>query len=175
MAIFRRVCAALAPLNPVVANSADQTPLIAGEAGRLLPHAGVPETALHLIPGRIIGPRSNDLRPPVAFTGSTEVAYINARSRQGCRRALIAETGGIMRDRRGTRCPNRETMSYIRVPLGGHRAGLRLLCVQEDVADRMSEISQGRALVRVATRAKFNPRRTGIDAVQDQLDAWKQA
>ena len=52
LAIFLgQVTAALAAGNTVVAKPAEQTPLIAAEAVRLLHQAGVPASALHLVPG----------------------------------------------------------------------------------------------------------------------------
>ena len=46
-----QVTAALMAGNAVVAKPAEQTPLIAAEAVRLLHQAGVPASALHLVPG----------------------------------------------------------------------------------------------------------------------------
>ena len=52
LAIFTgQVAAALAAGNSVVAKPAEQTPLIAHEAVKLLHAAGVPASALHLVPG----------------------------------------------------------------------------------------------------------------------------
>ena len=52
LAIFLgQVTAALMAGNAVVAKPAEQTPLIAAEAVRLLHEAGVPASALHLVPG----------------------------------------------------------------------------------------------------------------------------
>ena len=52
LAIFTgQVVAALAAGNAVVAKPAEQTPLVAAEAVRLLHAAGVPPSALHLVPG----------------------------------------------------------------------------------------------------------------------------
>ena len=53
LAIFTgEVAAALAAGNTVLAKPAEQTPLIAAEAVRILHHAGVPRDALVLVPGR---------------------------------------------------------------------------------------------------------------------------
>src|SRR5262249_57177538 len=52
LAIFLgQISAALVAGNAVVAKPAEQTPLIAGEAVRLLHAAGIAQTALHLVPG----------------------------------------------------------------------------------------------------------------------------
>ncbi len=92
---------ALAAGNSVVAKSAEQTPLIAYEAVQLLHQAGVPASALHLVPGdgKVGGLlTAHPAVAGVAFTGSTEVARIINRAlaaKDGPIPALIAETGGI--------------------------------------------------------------------------------
>ena len=88
LAIFTgQVAAALAAGNTVLAKPAEQTPLIAAAAVRLLHEAGVPTDALHLLPGdgpRIGAALFGDPRlAGVAFTGSTEAA-------QAINRALAA-------------------------------------------------------------------------------------
>ncbi|MDF1749469.1 MAG: aldehyde dehydrogenase family protein, partial [Alphaproteobacteria bacterium] len=70
--------------NSVLAKPAEQTPLIAYEAVKLLHAAGVPVDALHLLPGD--GPTIgnailSDLRlGGVAFTGSTATARLINRT-----------------------------------------------------------------------------------------------
>jgi len=102
LAIFiGQISAALAAGNSVVAKPAEQTPLIAAEAVRILHQAGVPATALHLIVGDgsagaalVADPRVAG----VAFTGSTEVARainLSLAKKEGPIVPLIAETGGI--------------------------------------------------------------------------------
>ncbi len=102
LAIFTgQVAAALAAGNAVVAKPAGQTPLIAHEAVRLMHAAGIPASALHLIPGggKVGATLVVDARVAgVAFTGSTEVARVINRSlaaKNGPIPPLIAETGGI--------------------------------------------------------------------------------
>ncbi len=100
LAIFTgQIVAALAAGNPVLAKPAEQTPLIAAEAVRLLHQAGIPRDVLQLVPGRgsVIGAAlvADPRTEAVVFTGSTEVA----RSIQGTLAErgnvpLIAETGG---------------------------------------------------------------------------------
>ena len=52
LAIFTgQIAAALATGNAVLAKPAEQTPLIAHRAAQLLHEAGVPKTALQLLPG----------------------------------------------------------------------------------------------------------------------------
>src|SRR5947199_9124444 len=78
LAIFTgQIAAALAAGNAVVAKPAEQTPLIAAAAVRLLHAAGIPNDALLLLPGRgeTIGAAlvADSRVQAVAFTGSTEV------------------------------------------------------------------------------------------------------
>src|SRR3546814_16107900 len=102
LAIFLgQVSAALAAGNAVLAKPAEQTPLIAHAAVRVLLEAGVPGDILHYLPGRgeTVGAAltSHDDIIGVAFTGSTEVARLINRSlagRDGPLATLIAETGG---------------------------------------------------------------------------------
>src|SRR6185503_7372516 len=136
--------------NAVVAKPAEQTPLIAAEAIRLLHQAGVPAGALQFVPGdgRVGAALVADHRVAgVAFTGSTEVGRIINRAlaaKDGPIVPLIAETGGInamIVD--ATALPEQVTddvvMSAFR-SAGQRCSALRLLCVQEDVADRMIEM-----------------------------------
>src|SRR5690606_17904477 len=102
LAIFLgQVTAALAAGNAVVAKPAEQTPVIAFEAIRLLHEAGVPVAACQRATGDgKIGARlvSHPLTAGVAFTGSTETAWSINRTlaaKQGPIVPLIAETGGL--------------------------------------------------------------------------------
>lgn len=156
LAIFLgQVSAALMAGNAVVAKPAEQTPLIADLAVRILHEAGVPKTALHLIPGDgRVGARlvENKDVAGVVFTGSTEVARIINRTLAAKDAAivpLIAETGGInamVVD--ATALPEQVAddvvMSAFR-SAGQRCSALRLLCVQEDVANRMIEMIAGSA------------------------------
>src|SRR5690606_28546473 len=85
LAIFSgQVAAALAAGNPVLAKPAEQTPLIAAFAVRLLHEAGIPPAALQLLPGRgetVGAALVADARVRgVMFTGSTEVAALINRT-----------------------------------------------------------------------------------------------
>jgi len=156
LAIFLgQVTAALMAGNAVVAKPAEQTPLIAAEAVRLLYEAGVPESALHLVPGDgAIGAALVAHRDiaGVVFTGSTEVARSINRTlaaRDGAIVPMIAETGGInamIVD--ATALPEQVAddvvMSAFR-SAGQRCSALRLLFVQDDVADRMIEMIAGAA------------------------------
>lgn len=103
LAIFvGQIAACLAAGNTVIAKPAEQTPLIAFKAVKLLHEAGIPANALQFLPGD--GPcvgapltRSPDI-DGVLFTGSTDTAQMINRSmrEQGNGNGLlVAETGGI--------------------------------------------------------------------------------
>jgi RHH-type proline utilization regulon transcriptional repressor/proline dehydrogenase/delta 1-pyrroline-5-carboxylate dehydrogenase len=156
LAIFLgQIAAALMAGNAVVAKPAEQTPLIAAEAVRLLHEAGVPRTALHLVPGDgSIGAALVAHRDVagVVFTGSTEVAQSINRTlaaRDGPIVPLIAETGGInamIVD--ATALPEQVADDVVTSAFrsaGQRCSALRLLFVQEDVADRMIEMIAGAA------------------------------
>ncbi|MGH8330663.1 MAG: bifunctional proline dehydrogenase/L-glutamate gamma-semialdehyde dehydrogenase PutA, partial [Pseudomonas sp.] len=88
LAIFSgQVAAALAAGNPVLAKPAEQTPLVAAHAVRLMLEAGIPEGVLQLLPGRgeTVGARlvGDDRVKGVMFTGSTEVARLLQRNIAG--------------------------------------------------------------------------------------------
>jgi RHH-type proline utilization regulon transcriptional repressor/proline dehydrogenase/delta 1-pyrroline-5-carboxylate dehydrogenase len=186
LAIFLgQVTAALAAGNTVVAKPAEQTPLIAAEAVRLLHQAGVPAGALHLVPGdgRTGAALTSDRRVAgVAFTGSTEVGRAINRAlaeKDGPIVPLIAETGGInamIVD--ATALPEQVTDDVIISAFrsaGQRCSALRLLCVQEDVADRMIEMIAGAA----RELALGDPRNPAVhvgpvidDEAKERLDRW---
>ena len=156
LAIFTsQVVAALAAGNTVVAKPAEQTPLVAYEAVKLLHAAGIQASALHLVPGdgTVGGMLIADRRVAgVAFTGSTEVARIINRTlaaKGGPVTALIAETGGInamIAD--ATALPEQVTDDVVTSAFrsaGQRCSALRLLCVQDDVADRVIDMVSGAA------------------------------
>lgn len=156
LAIFLgQVTAALAAGNAVIAKPAEQTPLIAYEAVKLLHQAAVPEDAVQLVLGdgaigaALVAHAGVD---GVAFTGSTETAWRINRAlaaKDGPIVPLIAETGGLnamIVD--ATALPEQVTddvmMSAFR-SAGQRCSALRLLFLQEDVADRILEMIQGAA------------------------------
>jgi RHH-type transcriptional regulator, proline utilization regulon repressor / proline dehydrogenase / delta 1-pyrroline-5-carboxylate dehydrogenase len=156
LAIFTgQITAALMAGNTVVAKPAEQTPLIAMEAIRLLHEAGVPTSALQLVPGDgqigAVLTAHADIAG-VVFTGSTEVARSINRTlaaKDGPIVPLIAETGGInamIVD--ATALPEQVAddvvMSAFR-SAGQRCSALRLLFVQDDVAERMIEMIAGAA------------------------------
>jgi RHH-type transcriptional regulator, proline utilization regulon repressor / proline dehydrogenase / delta 1-pyrroline-5-carboxylate dehydrogenase len=156
LAIFTgQVTAALMAGNTVVAKPAEQTPLIAAEAVRLLHEAGVPTSALHLLPGDGSIGAALTAHPDAAgvvFTGSTEVARTINRAlaaKDGPIVPLIAETGGInamIVD--ATALPEQVADDVVTSAFrsaGQRCSALRLLFVQDDVADRMIEMIAGAA------------------------------
>jgi RHH-type proline utilization regulon transcriptional repressor/proline dehydrogenase/delta 1-pyrroline-5-carboxylate dehydrogenase len=150
-----QVSAALVAGNAVVAKPAEQTPLIAAEAVRILHEAGIPASALHLVPGDgTVGAAltADGGVAGVAFTGSTEVARIINRTlaaKDAPIVPLIAETGGInpmVVD--ATALPEQVADDVVASAFrsaGQRCSALRLLCVQEDVADCMIEMIAGAA------------------------------
>jgi RHH-type proline utilization regulon transcriptional repressor/proline dehydrogenase/delta 1-pyrroline-5-carboxylate dehydrogenase len=186
LAIFLgQIGAALAAGNAVVAKPAEQTPLIAARAVAILHQAGVPVTALHLLPGdgKVGASLVADLNVAgVAFTGSTEVGRaINQAlaAKSGPIVPLIAETGGInamIVD--ATALPEQVIDDVITSAFrsaGQRCSALRLLCLQEDIAAPMLDMLIG------ATRELTvgDPRRPAthvgpvIDAdAKGKLEGW---
>jgi RHH-type transcriptional regulator, proline utilization regulon repressor / proline dehydrogenase / delta 1-pyrroline-5-carboxylate dehydrogenase len=156
LAIFvGQVAAALMAGNSVVAKPAPQTPLIGMLAVQLLHTAGVPKSALQFCPGGGEVGAALVSHPDVAgvcFTGSTSTARTINRSlaaKDGPIVPLIAETGGLnamIVD--ATALPEQVAddvvMSAFR-SAGQRCSALRLLLVQEDVADRMVAMIEGAA------------------------------
>jgi len=151
LAIFTgQLAAALVAGNTVLAKPAEATPLVAAEAVRLFRAAGLPPQVLQLLPGsgRVIGDAllSDPRLAGVAFTGSTATArHINRQlaARDGAIATLIAETGGqnaMLVD--STALPEQVVDDVIASAF--HSAGqrcsaLRVLFLQEDIADEFSE------------------------------------
>lgn len=154
LAIFLgQVAAALAAGNAVVAKPAEQTPLVGARAVALLHEAGIAPTALHLVPGdgKVGEALVADARVAgVAFTGSTEVGRAINRalaSKPGPIVPLIAETGGInamVVD--ATALPEQVVDDVVTSAFrsaGQRCSALRLLCLQEDVAERILDMLIG--------------------------------
>ncbi|MAM34603.1 MAG: bifunctional proline dehydrogenase/L-glutamate gamma-semialdehyde dehydrogenase [Micavibrio sp.] len=154
LAIFMgQVAAALMAGNAVIAKPAEQTPLIAHEAVKLLHEAGVPEDVLHYLPGDGNTGARITKHPDVAgvaFTGSTDVARTINRTlaeKEGPIARLIAETGGMnamMVD--SSALPEQVIDDVIISAFGsaGQRcSALRVLCIQEDVAERTIRMLRG--------------------------------
>ncbi|WP_232473771.1 bifunctional proline dehydrogenase/L-glutamate gamma-semialdehyde dehydrogenase PutA [Sphingomonas sp. MA1305] len=155
LAIFLgQTVAALVAGNTVVAKPAPQTPEIARAAVALAHRAGVPTDALILVTG---GPEvgaalTGDVRiAGVAFTGSTATAKRIARTLVADDERpivpLIAETGGInamIVD--STALPEQVVADVVTSSFrsaGQRCSALRLLLVQEDVADGVIAMLKG--------------------------------
>ncbi len=158
LAIFvGQLAAALAAGNPVLAKPAEQTPLVAAEAVRLLWWAGVPRAAVQLLPGRgetVGAALVGDARVQgVMFTGSTEVARILQKTlaqrlgADGRPVPLIAETGGqnamIVDSSALVEQVVTDVVASAFDSAGQRCSALRVLCVQEEVADRVIEMLKG--------------------------------
>lgn len=185
LAIFTgQVAAALAAGNPVLAKPAEQTPLIAAQAVRLLLEAGIPEGVLQLLPGRgetvgagLVG---DERVKGVMFTGSTEVARLLQRNvagrldAQGRPIPLIAETGGqnamIVDSSALTEQVVIDVVSSAFDSAGQRCSALRVLCLQEDCADRVIEMLKGA----MAQNRMGNPERLSVD-VGPVIDAEAKA
>ncbi|AWD21225.1 bifunctional proline dehydrogenase/L-glutamate gamma-semialdehyde dehydrogenase PutA [Fuscovulum blasticum] len=154
LAIFTgQIAAALAAGNAVLAKPAEQTPLIAALAVGLLHQAGVPATALQLLPGdgRVGAALTRDPRVQgVAFTGSTETAQLIRRAMADNldpAAPLIAETGGLnamLVD--STALPEqavRDILASSFQSAGQRCSALRCLYVQEDVAETVKRMLFG--------------------------------
>ncbi|MBX9635350.1 MAG: bifunctional proline dehydrogenase/L-glutamate gamma-semialdehyde dehydrogenase PutA, partial [Magnetospirillum sp.] len=154
LAIFTgQVAAALAAGNAVVAKPAEQTPLIAARAVRLLHDAGVPADVLGFVPGdgRVGEVLVNQPGiAGVAFTGSTEVARLIARAlaaKDGPIATLVAETGGInamIVD--SSALPEQVVGDVITSAFGsaGQRcSALRMLFLQDDIAAKVRDMLAG--------------------------------
>ena len=158
LAIFiGEVSAALAAGNVVLAKPAEQTPLIAYRAIQLLHEAGVPTGALQFLPGtgEIVGAQlvADHRVKGVIFTGSTEVAQIINRTlakravEEGIDIPLIAETGGqnaMIVD--SSALPEQvvnDVVSSAFDSAGQRCSALRVLCLQEDIADKTIEMLHG--------------------------------
>jgi RHH-type transcriptional regulator, proline utilization regulon repressor / proline dehydrogenase / delta 1-pyrroline-5-carboxylate dehydrogenase len=186
LAIFTgQIASALAAGNCVVAKPAEQTPLIAYEAVKLMHAAGVPAAALHLVPGdgKIGAMLVADRRVSgVVFTGSTEVGRAINRAlaaKDGPISPLIAETGGInamIVD--ATALPEQVTDDVITSAFrsaGQRCSALRLLCVQDDVADRILDMIAGATRELKLGDARDPATHVGpvIDTeAKDKLDRW---
>ncbi len=155
LAIFTgQIAAALAAGNGVLAKPAETTPLIAAAAIKLLHVAGVPRDVLQLLPGDGIEVGQTLVSQPevrgVCFTGSTTTAQaINRTMAEHLMpdAPLIAETGGInaaVID--STALPEqavRDTLVSAFQSAGQRCSALRVLYVQEDIADGFLQMLAG--------------------------------
>jgi RHH-type proline utilization regulon transcriptional repressor/proline dehydrogenase/delta 1-pyrroline-5-carboxylate dehydrogenase len=173
LAIFTgQIAAALAAGNVALAKPAEETPLIAAEAVRLLHEAGAPAEALQLLPGAgevgaalVADPRTQG----VMFTGSTPVAALIAKTlagrltRAGQPVPLIAETGGlnamIVDSSALAEQVVGDVISSAFDSAGQRCSALRILCLQEDIAERTLKMLRGA----LAELEVGDPRRLSTD------------
>jgi RHH-type proline utilization regulon transcriptional repressor/proline dehydrogenase/delta 1-pyrroline-5-carboxylate dehydrogenase len=156
LAIFiGQIAAALVAGNTVVAKPAPQTPLIGALAIQALHASGVPGDALQFCPGGGEVGAALVAHPAIAgvcFTGSTATARAINRAlaaKDGPIVPLIAETGGLnamIVD--ATALPEQVADDVVASAFrsaGQRCSALRLLLVQEDVADKVIEMITGAA------------------------------
>lgn len=148
-----QIAAALATGNVVLAKPAEQSSLIAFCATQLLHEAGVPLDVLQLVLGdgeRAGATLTRDSRiNGICFTGSTEVAQVINRASVDAdpRLRFIAETGGInamIVD--STALPEQSVRDIITSAFysaGQRCSALRIVYLQDDVADRLIEMLIG--------------------------------
>jgi len=154
LAIFTgQVAAALAAGNPVLAKPAEQTPIAAFLATRILHEAGVPPQVLALLPGggEIGAALVKDPRVAgVAFTGSNATGWAiqtALAARRGAMLPFIAETGGInamIAD--SSALPEQVVRDLVRSAFdsaGQRCSAARLFFVQDDVAKSMIDMLVG--------------------------------
>lgn len=167
-----QIAGALAAGNAVIAKSAEETPLIAALGIAVLHDAGVPRDALQFLPGdgetgkRLV---ANDAVAGVVFTGSTEAAQSINRTlarrlgRDGNPLPLIAETGGqnaLIAD--SSALPEQLVLDALTSAFdsaGQRCSALRVLCLQEDIADRAVPLLEGA----MAELSVGNPDRLSVD------------
>jgi RHH-type proline utilization regulon transcriptional repressor/proline dehydrogenase/delta 1-pyrroline-5-carboxylate dehydrogenase len=147
------IAAALAAGNCAIAKPAEQTPLIGALAIELFHKARIPREVVQLAPGdgRVGGAlTAHPLIRGVAFTGSTETARIINRTlaeRPGPILPFIAETGGqnamIVDSSALPEQVTRDVVSSAFQSAGQRCSALRVLFVQDDVADQMIEMIAG--------------------------------
>ncbi len=178
LAIFLgQITAALVSGNTVLAKPAEATPLIAHRTIELLFEAGLPKSVIALLPGdgKMLGDIfTQDPRVVgVCFTGSTGTAKhinLNLANREGAIPMLIAETGGqnvMFVD--STALPEqvvRDTLQSAFVSAGQRCSALRVLYLQEEIADRIIALLKG-ALADYTVGLPFN-RKTDVSTVIDE-------
>ena len=185
LAIFiGQISAALAAGNAVIAKPAEQTPLIAHRAVQLLYQAGVPRGVLHFLPGSgatVGAALVADTRvDAVLFTGSCAVAQaidgvLRARGvREQRDIVLVAETGGqnaMIVD--SSALPEQVVQDVLASAFdsaGQRCSALRVLCLQEEIADDILSLLEGA----LAQRVIGNPDRLSVDigpVIDDQARA----
>jgi RHH-type proline utilization regulon transcriptional repressor/proline dehydrogenase/delta 1-pyrroline-5-carboxylate dehydrogenase len=154
LAIFTgQIAAALVAGNPVLAKPAPQTPLIAFRAVQMMHEAGIPRSAIQLLPGAgEVGTAltSHPLIAGVVFTGSLPTARRidqTMAANLSPTAPLIAETGGLnamIVD--STALPEqavRDILASAFQSAGQRCSALRVLYLQEDAAERTLDMLKG--------------------------------
>ncbi len=157
LAIFTgQISAAIVAGNTVLAKPAEETPLIAAEAVRLLHQAGIPADVLQFMPGDggigaalVAAPETMG----VMFTGSTDVARLIQKQLaerllpNGRPIPLIAETGGqnamIVDSSALAEQVVGDVIASAFDSAGQRCSALRVLCLQEDIAERTLTMLKG--------------------------------
>jgi RHH-type proline utilization regulon transcriptional repressor/proline dehydrogenase/delta 1-pyrroline-5-carboxylate dehydrogenase len=157
LAIFTgQIAAALVAGNAVIAKPADETPIIACESVKILREAGIPPGALQFAPGGGALGAALVAAPETAgviFTGSTEVARL-IQAQLAARLStsdkpipLIAETGGqnamIVDSSALTEQVVGDVIASAFDSAGQRCSALRVLCLQQEVADRTLQMLRG--------------------------------
>lgn len=169
LAIFLgQVTAALAAGNCAIAKPASQTPFIAAKAISLLHEAGFPKAVVQLMPGsgNIVGNTlvTDDRIKGILFTGSTDTARgINLKlaARPGPIVPFVAETGGqnamIVDSSALSEQVTQDVITSAFRSAGQRCSALRVLFVQEKVADKMINMIKGAmAELKIGHPAKFS-------------------
>ena len=172
LAIFiGQIAAALVAGNPVLAKPAESTTAIAAFALELLWQAGIPHSAVQLLPGKgsDVGAKliDDDRIQAVMFTGSTQTAKFIQKTLSkrlnsfGQAIPLIAETGGqncmIVESSALLEQVVQDVIASTFDAAGQRCSALRVLCVQEDIADRLIAMIKGAmAEIHVGPPASLN-------------------
>ena len=155
LAIFTGLTSApLAAGNAVIAKPAGQTPLIGALAIEMMHRAGIPKDVVQLASGsgKVVGGTltAHPKLAGVVFTGSNETARMINRTlaeRDGPIIPFIAETGGqnamIVDSSALPEQVTRDVISSAFQSAGQRCSALRVLCIQDDVADSMLEMIAG--------------------------------
>ncbi|HEV8078375.1 MAG TPA: bifunctional proline dehydrogenase/L-glutamate gamma-semialdehyde dehydrogenase PutA, partial [Marinobacter sp.] len=149
-----QIMAALVAGNTVIAKPAEQTSLVAMRGMELMLEAGFPADVLQFLPGdgarlgKVLAPDSRIAG--VCFTGSTQVAHVLNRTlaeRAGAIVPLIAETGGqnamIVDSSALPEQVVRDVVQSAFASAGQRCSALRVLYLQQDVADRIETLLAG--------------------------------
>ncbi len=145
--------AALVTGNTVVAKPAPQTALVGSRIGELAVEAQIPSNVFRVLPGSDEVGKKMVVSPwidGVAFTGSVAAAKAIAKSladREGPLVPLIAETGGVNVLIVDSSAQVEHVVDDIVLSAfksaGQRCSALRLLCIQEEIADEVLELLTG--------------------------------